>query len=235
MLQPVGLDQIHLDRLSNYIYSFWKQPASSFFRNNNYCFPDQGNVGHHTKKVTEKWVDLFIKYFLRLILCGFLLPRKYVLFNLQSLIKKARCITKLHKSTTDLILANTVFSNHCIFKVPLLMKLVWVIITNLKQHLSNHLLDLTQKLSTTENCFSNDLKETYFGLPTNDWMIVMASFLILSLKLPNVIRLWKIGLSEEIRSLLWTRNWERWYIIDEGLEIIYVKTLPKKEWKEVKY
>ena len=153
MLQPVGLDQIHLDRLSNYIYSFWKQPASSFFRNNNYCFPDQGNVGHHTKKVTEKWVDLFIKYFLRLILCGFLLPRKYVLFNLQSLIKKARCITKLHKSTTDLILANTVFSNHCIFKVPLLMKLVWVIITNLKQHLSDHLLDLTQKLSTTENCF----------------------------------------------------------------------------------
>ena len=24
-----------------------------FFRNNKYCFPDQGKVGYHTKKVTE--------------------------------------------------------------------------------------------------------------------------------------------------------------------------------------
>ena len=54
--------QFHLHRLSNYLYLFWKQPASNFFRNNNYCFPDQGNVGHHTKKVTEKGIDLYIKY-----------------------------------------------------------------------------------------------------------------------------------------------------------------------------
>ena len=49
------------------------QPASSFFRNNNYCFPDQGNVGHHTKNVTEKG------YLLRLILCEFLLPWRHLL------------------------------------------------------------------------------------------------------------------------------------------------------------
>ena len=34
--------------------------SSSFFTNNGYCFPDQGNVGRRTKKVTEKGVDLFI-------------------------------------------------------------------------------------------------------------------------------------------------------------------------------
>ena len=44
------------------IYTIWKQPASSFFRNNNYCFPNEINIGHCTKKVTEKGVDLFIKY-----------------------------------------------------------------------------------------------------------------------------------------------------------------------------
>ena len=27
--------QIHPDGLKNYLYSFWKQPVSSFFRNNN--------------------------------------------------------------------------------------------------------------------------------------------------------------------------------------------------------
>ena len=39
-------------------------------KNNNYSFPDQGNVGHHTKNVTGKGADLFIKYIFRLILCG---------------------------------------------------------------------------------------------------------------------------------------------------------------------
>ena len=73
--------QIHLDGLSNHLYSFWKQPASSSFRNNNYCFLDQGGVGHHTKKVTEIGVDLFIKYLSRLILCGFLLLRRHFLFS----------------------------------------------------------------------------------------------------------------------------------------------------------
>ena len=41
---------IHLDGLSNYLYLFWKQPVFSVFRNNNYCFPDQGNVHHHTNQ-----------------------------------------------------------------------------------------------------------------------------------------------------------------------------------------
>ena len=65
--------KIHIDGCNNYIYLFWKKPVSSFFRNNNSC------IGHHTKKVIEKGVDLFIKYLLRLILCGFLLPRRYLL------------------------------------------------------------------------------------------------------------------------------------------------------------
>ena len=73
--------EVHLDGLSNYLYSFWKQPASSFFKNNNYSFPDQGNVGHHIKKVTEKGANLFIKYIFRLILCGYLLPRKHLLLH----------------------------------------------------------------------------------------------------------------------------------------------------------
>ena len=33
-----------------------------------------------TKKITEKGADLFIKYILRLILCGFLLPRRHLFF-----------------------------------------------------------------------------------------------------------------------------------------------------------
>ena len=52
---------IHLDGLSNFLHSIWKKPAASFFKNN-YCFPEQGNVGHHTKKVTEKGLGLFIKH-----------------------------------------------------------------------------------------------------------------------------------------------------------------------------
>ena len=60
-------------------WSFKKQPISSFFRNNIYCFPGQGNVGHYTKKVTEKGVGLFIKYLLRLVLSGVLLLRRHLL------------------------------------------------------------------------------------------------------------------------------------------------------------
>ena len=44
MSQPVGLDQIYLDGLNNYIYWIWKQAAASFFRNSNYGFPDKRNV-----------------------------------------------------------------------------------------------------------------------------------------------------------------------------------------------
>ena len=36
---------INLDRLINYSYSFWKQPAASFFKNKNCFLSDQGNVG----------------------------------------------------------------------------------------------------------------------------------------------------------------------------------------------
>ena len=48
---------IHLDRLINYSYSFGKQPAARVFKNKNCCFPEQGNVSHHTKKnltITQK-------------------------------------------------------------------------------------------------------------------------------------------------------------------------------------
>ena len=64
--------KIHIDGLSNHLYSLWKQQASSLFRNINYCFLNQRNVGHHTRKVTKKGVDLFIKYLVRPILCRFL-------------------------------------------------------------------------------------------------------------------------------------------------------------------
>ena len=40
-----------------------QQPAASFFKNNNYYFPGQGNVRHRTNKFTEKGLDLFVKYF----------------------------------------------------------------------------------------------------------------------------------------------------------------------------
>ena len=41
----------------NYSYSFGKQPAARVFKNKNCCFPEQGNVSHHTKKnltITQK-------------------------------------------------------------------------------------------------------------------------------------------------------------------------------------
>ena len=72
--------------LTDILYSCWKQLASSFFRNNNYCVPDQGNVGHYTKKSYCKGVDVFIKYLLRLIFWGFLLLRRHLLFFLGSLV-----------------------------------------------------------------------------------------------------------------------------------------------------
>ena len=56
---------------------FWKNPASSFFQNENYCFPYQRNVGHHTKNIIEKGLDLSNKHFLRPILCEFLLPWRH--------------------------------------------------------------------------------------------------------------------------------------------------------------
>ena len=43
--------------LTDFLYSCGKQPASSFSR----------NISHHTNKITEKGVDLFIKYLLKLI------------------------------------------------------------------------------------------------------------------------------------------------------------------------
>ena len=42
--------------------------------------PDQGNVGNHTKKLTEKRDDLLIEYLLRLILCVFLFPRRLLVY-----------------------------------------------------------------------------------------------------------------------------------------------------------
>ena len=42
--------------------------------------PDQGNVGHHTKKLTEKRDDLLIEYLLSLILWVFLFPRKLLVY-----------------------------------------------------------------------------------------------------------------------------------------------------------
>ena len=38
--------------LTYYLHSFRKQPAASVFKNKNCCFPDQGNLGHHTNKFT---------------------------------------------------------------------------------------------------------------------------------------------------------------------------------------
>ena len=69
--------------LTDFLYSFWKQLVSSFFKNNNSCVPDQGNSGHHAKTVTEKGDELFIKYSLRLILCRFFLSRRHLLFLLK--------------------------------------------------------------------------------------------------------------------------------------------------------
>ena len=89
--------EINFDGLSNYLYWFRKPPASSFFENNHYCFPDQGNVGHHTKTFTEKTLDLFMKYFLRTISCGFLLSTFYLFRSLQ--INKQQKPNRLHKST----------------------------------------------------------------------------------------------------------------------------------------
>ena len=37
-----------------------------FLKNNNYYFTNQGDVSHQKKNVTDKGLDLFIKYLLRL-------------------------------------------------------------------------------------------------------------------------------------------------------------------------
>ena len=36
----------HFDALCNYLHSFRKQSAASFFKNSNCCFPDRENAGH---------------------------------------------------------------------------------------------------------------------------------------------------------------------------------------------
>ena len=64
---------------------------------------------------------------------------------------------------------------------------------------------------------------------------VIVSLLILSLRLSNVVYLWKRDLSEEIKPLLWIRIWERKYVLDIGYELIFVKIPPKRMKKSPKY
>ena len=54
----------------NYQHSFWMQSGTTFFDNDK-CLPDPGNVGYHTKKLTETGLDLFIKYIIRPIFADF--------------------------------------------------------------------------------------------------------------------------------------------------------------------
>ena len=75
----------------NYSYSFGKQPAARVFKNKNCCFPEQGNVSHHTKKnltITHKksllkknltYSSIFKVYSLKSFL-----PQKHLLFLLKT-------------------------------------------------------------------------------------------------------------------------------------------------------
>ena len=56
----------HFDELCNYLHSFQKQPAASFYKKN-CCFLDQEHVGNDINKFPETGLDFFIKYILRAI------------------------------------------------------------------------------------------------------------------------------------------------------------------------
>ena len=50
---------ILMESVITYLYSFRKQPAANFFKNNS-CFPHKGKVGHHANNFTEAGFDLLI-------------------------------------------------------------------------------------------------------------------------------------------------------------------------------
>ena len=77
---------INLSRRTFYTgFGSGQLPVSLEITNN--CVPDPGNVAHHTKKVTGTGVDLSIKYLLRLILYGFLLPIRHLLLLIKIVFK----------------------------------------------------------------------------------------------------------------------------------------------------
>ena len=55
-----------------------------FLKNSNCCFLQQGTFSHQTNIFSETRLDLFIKYCLRVILCGFLLLWRHLLFIIKS-------------------------------------------------------------------------------------------------------------------------------------------------------
>ena len=83
---------IHLDRLINYSYSFERQPATRIFKNKNRCFPEQGNVSHHTKKKLDRHTqktllekDLTYSSIFKVYFYGeFLLPQRHLLLLLKT-------------------------------------------------------------------------------------------------------------------------------------------------------
>ena len=82
---------IHLDRLINYSCSFRKQPAASFFKIKNCCFPDQGNAGYYTNKnyLKRTWPIL---QFLRPILCEFFDAAKASLVFIKNRCRNSRWV-----------------------------------------------------------------------------------------------------------------------------------------------
>ena len=59
---------MQFDGLGNYLYSFQKLGAASFFININWNFPDQGKVAHHTIIFTETNVH-FMHFLCKGIYC----------------------------------------------------------------------------------------------------------------------------------------------------------------------
>ena len=164
------------------------------------------------------------------------------LFNLKSFIKKETCITKLHMSTIDLIIKNKPlsFQNSSFIKTGL-SDPHKLITTFAKSHFTWVVTVTVYYRNFTKadeksflNDLRNDIRNKFVNLTIFHQMIqmrIIVSLLILSLRLSNVMHLWKRDLSEEIKSLLWTRELRKVIYTISRLRNNFVKTPPKRMQK----
>ena len=145
------------------------------------------------------------------------------LFNSKSFIKKETCITKLHVSTIDLIIKNKPLS----FQNNSFIKTGWsdprkLITTFAKPHFT-WLVPVTvyyrNFTKADEKSFLNDLRNDirnkFVNLTIFHQMIqmrIIVSLLILSLRLSNVMLLWKRVCQKKSSPFYEQGNWEKWYI-----------------------
>ena len=148
---------------------------------------------------------------------------KILLFSSQNIsgcITKEICITKTHISTTDLILTNKPlsFQSSSVIETGLTdnHKLIAIFVKSHFARLNPKTVYYRNLKSIDEKFFLNDCKKQISNCQQMIQMKIIVSSLILSLTLSKVMHLWKKIFSEEIKPLLWTRNWQKRYILEVG-------------------